>query len=61
MKKLIEAIPGHNKEIYGVEVDGIITAFLLVILIAIVREIVGVILPKIFSKISLGSQVAKDA
>ena len=61
MKKLIEAIPGHNKEIYGVEVDAIITAFLLVILIAIVREIVGVILPKIFSKISLGSQVAKDA
>ena len=61
MKKLIEVIPGHDKEIYGVEVDGIITAFLLVILIAIVREIVGVILPKIFSKISLGSQVAKDA
>ena len=61
MQKLIEAVPGHDKEILGVEAESIISALILLILILIVREINGVLIPKIFSNISVGSQVAKDA
>ena len=61
MQKLIESIPGHDKEIYGISVESIIAAGLLVILILIIREITGFIFPKIFSTVSVGSEVAKEA
>ncbi|MBA4695451.1 MAG: mechanosensitive ion channel family protein [Candidatus Poseidoniales archaeon] len=61
MQSIVEAIPGHDKEIYGVSVDSVIAALILLIFIIIVREIMGLILPKIFTNISLGSEVAKNA
>lgn len=61
MQKIIEAIPGHDKEIYGVSVESVIATTLLLIVILIIREIVGLILPKVFSSISVGSEVAKQA
>ena len=45
MQSIVEAIPGHDKEIYGVSVDSVIAALILLIFIIIVREIVGLILP----------------
>ena len=53
MQRIIEAIPGHDKEVYGISMESVIAAAILVILILIIREITGVILPKIFSSISL--------
>ena len=61
MQKLIEAVPGHDKEIYGISAEGIIAAGFLLILILIIREITGIVFPKIFSKISVGSEIAKNA
>lgn len=61
MQKLIEAVPGHDKDIFGIDAENIISALLLLILIIIVREVIGFLIPKIFSNISVGSQVAKDA
>ena len=58
MQKLIEAIPGHDKEVYGISMESVIAASLLLILILIIREITGIILPKIFSTVSVGSEVA---
>ena len=61
MQSIIEAIPGHDKEVYGVSVESVITAGLLLIIILIIRELTGLIFPKIFSTISVGSDVAKEA
>lgn len=61
MQKIIEAIPGHDKEIYGLSAESVIATTLLLIVILIIREIVGLILPKVFSSISVGSEVAKQA
>ena len=61
MQQLIELIPGHDKEILGVSAESIISALLLLIFILIVRELTGMIIPKIFSNISVGSDVAKEA
>ena len=61
MQKIIEAIPGHDKEIYGLSAARVIATTLLLIVILILREIVGLILPKVFSSISVGSEVAKQA
>ena len=61
MQKLIEAIPGHDKEVYGISMESVFAASLLLILILIIREITGIILPKIFSTVSVGSEVAKQA
>ena len=61
MQKLIDAVPGHDKEIYGISAEGIIAAGFLLILILIIREITGIVFPKIFSKISVGSEIAKNA
>jgi MscS family membrane protein len=61
MQKIIEAIPGHDKEIYGLSMESVIATTLLLIIILIIREIVGLILPKVFSSISVGSEVAKQA
>ena len=61
MQKIIESIPGHDKEVYGISFESVIAAGILLILILIIREITGVIFPKIFGKVSVGSEVAKDA
>ena len=61
MQGIIEAIPGHDKEVYGISMESVIAASILVILILIVREITGLILPRIFSSVSVGSEVAKEA
>ena len=61
MQQLIELIPGHDKEILGVSAESIFSAILLLIFILIVRELSGMIIPKIFSNISVGSDVAKEA
>ena len=61
MQSIIEAIPGHDKELYGVSMESFITAGLLLISILIIRELTGLIFPKIFSTISVGSEVAKEA
>ena len=46
MQSIIEAIPGHDKEVYGVSVESIITAGLLLIFILIIRELTGLIFLK---------------
>ena len=56
MQRIIEAIPGHDKEIYGVSMESVIAATLLLIFILIVREIVGMILPRVFSSISVAKK-----
>ena len=61
MQILVELFPAHDQEIYGISVESIITAGLLLILILIFREITGFILPKIFTSVSIGSEVAKKA
>ena len=61
MEKFIEVIPGYDKEVYGIELESVITAVVLIILITFFKEFMGITLPKVFSKISLGSEVAKDA
>ena len=61
MQSIIEAIPGHDKEVYGISVESVIAAGLLLVIILIIREITGIIFPKIFSSVSVGSDVAKEA
>ena len=51
MQKLIEAIPGHDKEVYGISMESVIAASLLLILILIIREITGLFYPR-FSALS---------
>ena len=61
MQKIVEKIPGHDSEIYGVGADSIITAVILLILIVILRQLTGILIPKIFTSVSVGSTVAKEA
>lgn len=61
MQKIIQAIPGHDQEVYGISVESIITFTLLVIFIFIVRELFGIIIPKFFSDLGGVSDVAKQA
>ncbi|MAK97376.1 MAG: mechanosensitive ion channel family protein [Candidatus Thermoplasmatota archaeon] len=61
MQKIIEKIPGHDSEIYGLGVDSIITAVILLILIVILRQLTGLLIPKIFNSVSVGSTVAREA
>ena len=61
MQRLIEVIPGHDKEILGISAESFLSAAILLIFILIIREISGLIIPKIFSNISVGSDVAKAA
>tara|TARA_B110001452_G_scaffold155532_1_gene129435 strand:+ start:2219 stop:3268 length:1050 start_codon:yes stop_codon:yes gene_type:complete len=61
MQKLIEAIPGHDRDIYGISIEGVISAALLLIVILLMREISGFIIPRIFGNLRLVSEVAKDA
>ena len=46
MQGIIEAVPGHDKEVYGISVEGVIAAGLLLVIILIIREITGVFFQK---------------
>ena len=48
MQSIIEAIPGHDKEVYGISVESVIAAGLLLVIILVIRELTGFIFPKIF-------------
>ena len=61
MQIVVDAIPGHDKEIYGVSVESVLTVTLLMIFILIIREISGYVIPRIFGNLRLVSEVARDA
>ena len=61
MQIVVDAIPGHDKEIYGVSVESVLTVALLAIFILIIREISGYVIPRIFGNLRLVSEVARDA
>jgi MscS family membrane protein len=61
MQRLIEAIPGHDKEIFGISAESIITVAILAALIFIIKEIFGLILPRVFGNLRMISEVASDA
>tara|TARA_B100001094_G_scaffold172168_1_gene166494 strand:- start:1023 stop:2072 length:1050 start_codon:yes stop_codon:yes gene_type:complete len=61
MERIIEAIPGHDKELLGIGIESVIAACISLIVILIIREIVGRIFPKIFGSVSVGSEVARKA
>ena len=41
MERIIEAIPGHEKEVLGIGIESVIAACISLIVILIIREIVG--------------------
>lgn len=61
MQRLIEAIPGHDKEIFGIGGESVIVAILLLIVILLMRGIGGLFIPRIFGDLRLVSEVARDA
>ena len=61
MQRIIDAIPGHEKEFFGISAESIITVVILATLIFIVKEIFGLIVPRIFGNLRLISDVASDA
>lgn len=61
MQMIIEAIPGHDKEIYGLSIESILTVTLLAILLLITKEISGYIIPRAFGNLRTVSEVASDA
>ena len=61
MQKVIEMIPGHDKSLYGVSAESVITGIIIFIIILVTRELSGFIVPKIFSNLQMISEVAKKA
>ena len=61
MQMIIEAIPGHDKEIYGLSIESILTVTLLAILLLITKEISGYIIPRAFGNLRKVSEVASEA
>ena len=61
MQRLIEAIPGHDKEILGISVESVLAATLLLVVILLMRGIGGLLIPRVFGNLRLVSEVAKDA
>ena len=61
MQMIIEAIPGHDKEIYGLSIESILTVTLLGVLLLITKEISGYIIPRAFGNLRKVSEVASDA
>ena len=61
MENFVEKVPGHDQEIYGISLESVITAGLLLIMILIVREISGWLVPKIFGNLQKLSEVASNA
>lgn len=61
MQKLIESIPGHDKEIFGIAVDGILEVIIVLLLILVLREISGKITPRLLKGLYERSEVAKEA
>ena len=54
-------IPGHDKSLYGVSAESVITGIIIFIIILVTRELSGFIVPKIFSNLQMISEVAKKA
>lgn len=61
MQRIIDAIPGHDKEIFGVSAESIITVAILLTLIFIIRELCGRLLPRVFGNLRKVSEVASEA
>ena len=61
MQKVIEMIPGHDKSLYGVSAESVITGIIIFIIILVTRALSGFLVPKIFSNLQMISEVAKKA
>jgi len=61
MQRIIDAIPGNDKEIFGISAESIITIVLVTALIFIIRQICGLILPRFFGNLRKVSEVASEA
>jgi MscS family membrane protein len=61
MQRIIDAIPGHENEFFGISAESVITVVILVALIFIIKETFGLILPRVFGNLRMISEVASDA
>ncbi len=61
MQNVIEMVPGHDKSIYGISVESIITSVIILGVILITRTLSGILIPKLFNNLQLISEVAKKA
>jgi len=61
MQNVIEMVPGHDKSIYGISVESIITSVIILGVILITRTLSGFLIPKLFNNLQLISEVAKKA
>ena len=61
MKQFIEYIPNHENMFLGFSVGTAVTLIWMIVVVLIIRSIVGVILPKVFSTISSSSEGALKA
>ena len=61
MQNVIEMVPGHDKSIYGISVESIITSVIILGVILIARTLSGFLIPKLFNNLQLISEVAKKA
>jgi len=61
MENWIEMVPGHDKTIYGISGESIIITFASIFVILISRTISSFLVPRVFSKLQVISEVAKKA
>ncbi len=61
MENWIEMVPGHDKSIYGISGESIIVTFVSIFVILICRTVSSFLVPRVFSKLQLISEVAKKA
>ncbi len=61
MENWIEMVPGHDKSIYGISGESIIVTFVSIFVILICRTVSSFLVPSVFSKLQLISEVAKKA
>lgn len=54
-------VPGHDKSIYGISGESIIVTFVSIFVILICRTVSSFLVPSVFSKLQLISEVAKKA
>lgn len=61
MENWIEIVPGHDKSIYGISGESIIVTFASIFVILISRTLSSFLVPRVFSKLQVISEVAKKA
>jgi len=61
MENWIEMVPGHDKSIYGISGESIIVTFASIFVILISRTVGSFLVPRVFSKLQVISEVAKKA